>query len=377
MHQRLPARSRPVPDTAKPVIVTVASWQDTRLDLTAAHDIHTGLGDAFACHMIQLYEPDLAPASDEGVYQILRTASDLEDQLDAVFGQLQPDVVHTHRIEDFEVVAAAARRAGVPHIVHSLDAASCASAGGDECRQQLRLREAGALIVVPTADVPIDTWTGARLCAIAPGIDSRRFRPGDAGRARRKVGLPAGPRILGCGSPSQDLDTLLQAMFHLQQDFHLALFGPAVPTPDQRHRIRRLGLGERIHVLGPWAEPDLIYRAIDAYFHGPGGSPFPRPVLAAQAAGKPVIATWPTREELLCPSAAHLLPTLFVPAMTSAIQRAMKHRGRDTVRQFVERRWRADLMVDAHRDLFLAVIAASAGNPAQPAAGAAVRFVRT
>lgn len=357
MHQPLPVRSRPSSDAERPVIVAVASSQDARLDLTAARDIHTGLGDEFACHLVRLYDTDLVPAQEPGVHQLDRTADDLQDQLDALFCDLQPDIIHTHRIQDFEIVAEAARRAGVRHLVHSLDTAGCAHPSGDDSRQQARLREAGAIVVVPTTDVPTDFLNGSRLCAIAPGIDAKRFRPGDASRARRKLGLPSDPRILGCGSPSQNLDPLIQALFHLPADIHLALFGPAVPTPDQRQRIRRLGLDERVHVLGPWAEPDLVYRAIDAYFHGPGGCPFPRQVLAAQAAGKPVIATWPTREEILCPGGAHLLPTLFVPALNAAIQRAVKRDDRDTIRNFIERRWGADLMVGAYRDLFLAMVA--------------------
>jgi len=362
MNQSLRVRTRAVPDSAKPVIATVASWQDARLDLTAAADIHKGLGADFTSHLIQLHEPDVTPTPGQAAYQFVRTASDVQDQLEALFRSLRPDIVHTHRAQDFEIVAAAARRAGVPDLVHCLEATGRMSPSADDRRHQLHLREAAALIVVPTSDVPTDAWTGARLCTIAPGIDHGRFHPGDAGRARRKVGLPSGPRIVGCGSPAQNLDPLIQAMFHLPPDIHLALFGPAVPTPDQRQRIRRLGLDERIHVLGPWAEPHLIYRAIDVYFHGPGRSPFPRQVLAAQAVGKPVVATWPTREEVLCPTGAHLLPTLFVPSMTSTIQRAIMSCHHDSIRQFVERRWGAGPMIDAYRDLFLAVTAASAGN---------------
>lgn len=369
MNLSLRARSRELPDSAKPVVASIASWQDARLDLTAAADIHTGLGSDFASHLIELHDPDLAPTSGQAAYQFVRTASDVRDQLEALFRSLQPDIVHTHRVHDFDVVAAAARRAGVPNLVHSLEAASCVTPSADDRRHQLHLREAAALIVVPTSDVPTGAWTGAKLCTIAPGIDYRRFQPGDMGQARRKVGLPSGPRILGCGSPSQNLDPLIQAMFHLPPDIHLALFGPAVPTPDQRKRIRRLGLDERIHVLGPWAEPLLIYRAIDAYFHGPGGSPFPRQVLAAQAVGKPVIATWPTREEVLCPTGAHLLPTLFVPSMTSTIQRAVASRHHNAIRQFVERRWGVDPMVGAYRDLFLALSAAPAESWMKPASG--------
>lgn len=341
----------------KPIVVNVVSWQDARLDLTAAGDIHSGLGPDFHSHLVHLHEPDLAPLPERGVHQLVRSGEGLSDQLERLFRTLRPDIVQTHRMSEFESVAPAAQRAGVPNLIHCFEATIGMNSSAENRRHLLSLRQAGALAVVPSSDFSSGLWTDVPLQVIRPGIDCRRFTPGDAGPARRKVGLPVEPRILGCGSPSASLDPLIQAMFRSQPEIHLALFGPAIPTSQQRHRIRRLGLDERIHVLGPWAEPDLIYRAVDAYLHGPDNIPLPRQVLAAQASGKPVIATRPVREEALCPTDGYLLPTLFVPALTSAIRRAISGGPGESVREFAETHWSTGAMVGAYRDLFLTLAA--------------------
>lgn len=346
----------------RPVIVYVLSWQDARLDLAIAGDLRTRLGTEFDSHFVQFHEPDIMPLSERGAYHIPRAGADFAEHLESLIRSLQPDIVHTHSLRDFETVLPAVSRAGVPHLVHRVESPVRAENTVGHLQEGLFLQAAGALAVVPNSDLIPKGWAGTAPWVIPTGIDCDRFSPGDAEQARRKVGLPLGPKIVGCGSMSEHLDPLIQAIFRSRQDIHLALFGPGVPTSAQRQRIRRLGLDERIHVVGPWAEPELIYRAIDAYFHGPDENPVPRQILAAQAVGKPVIATRPVREESLCPQNGHLLPTLFVPALTSAIQRMVAGVSGESIRRFIETNWNSDRMVGAYREMFHALIAESDGR---------------
>ncbi len=345
-------KSRRSPHRRGPVVVEVASWRDARSDLTAAADIHAGIGDDFSVHLLRLHEPDLTPLPEDGVFQFSSRDPALAQKLEELFRSLQPDIVHTHRLEDFRTIAAAARRAEVSHLVHSLDSQTDAQPTRNSISMVTTLSgHDSVLVAMPGAAVNEAVGDG-RTFVIRPGIDCGRYQPGDVARARRKIGLPIGQRIVGCASPADHLDPLLKALFRLPQDVHIALFGPAILNAQQRMHLRRYNLEERIHVLGPWAEPQLIYQAIDAYFHGPGENPIPRPVLAAQASGKRVIATVPIHSGALCPRAGVLLPSPFVPAIVSAIKKTLSDSNAVSPREFIETNWNSGSSMRSYGELF-------------------------
>lgn len=346
----------------RPVVLEVVSEVDARGDLTAAFDIRATLNRTCEVHVVRLGDTRSVAPTGADAHLLRWNGTGQYPGLSALLEELQPDIVHTHRARDLGEIGAAARAAGVPRLIHSL----CGEfASADETRVAGFLSLASELqpvVVAPTAAVACSLDTAAEVAVIPRGVDLVRNCPGEARPARRKIGLPLGPRIVACASPAAGLDILLQSLFRLDKDVHLALFGPATPGPAERATIHRFGLEERIHVLGAWAQPELVHQAADVYFHGPSADSTPRPLLAAQAAGKPAIATFPAEPGLLCPETGQLLPPQFQPAIDGALKRALAASPAPQARTFVERNWDNTKEAAAYEELFLSTEMGAGGR---------------
>jgi glycosyltransferase involved in cell wall biosynthesis len=324
---------------ARPAVLEVVSDQDARADLTAASDIRASLGSAFEAHLARLGDSGPPVFGHYDTHWISGEGASLQDDLASLFAQVPLEIVHTHRTSDLAIVAGAARDAGVPCLVHTI----CGEFSMADQSQVERLREMaenfGVVLIAPTFEVA-RLLNGVGNIAIVPrSIDCKRFQPDSPAKARQKIGLPIEPRVIGCASPAANLETLFHALTRLEPDVHVALFGPASPGAAERRMIRELDLDERVHVLGGWALPELIHQAIDIYYHGPSDDHGPRPVLAAQACGKPVVAAYPAKPEILCPQTGYLLPAQFLPALVTALNRALTDSPTLTARGFVETNW--------------------------------------
>ena len=336
----------------RPVVVEIITENDAQDDLTSAIDLSAGLTPNCDTRLLWLSNGIRKDKSCQNAIQLWKNDPELSRKLKLLFSALQPDIVHTHRIEELATVGAAARLAGVPNIVHSL----CGKVGG---AQKARLKHLTSvietlspLLIVPNETIASILPLSAQVEILPTGIDCNRYTLGDQARARRQIGLPAAPRIIGCASPTSSLNTLLHAIFQMERDVHLALFGVAQPSSMERDLIRRLDLEERIHVLGPWAKPEQAYQAIDVYFHGPSGDCLPRAVLAAQACGKPAIACAPTPSKVLCPVTGRLAPTEFAPTLVHSLRRTLKSTDPETTRRFVTENWHLEQSLDRYGNLF-------------------------
>jgi glycosyltransferase involved in cell wall biosynthesis len=138
----------------------------------------------------------------------------------------------------------------------------------------------------------------------------------------------------------------------MDQDVHLALFSRARSGPSERGLIKQLGLDERVHLLGAWANPELVFQAIDLYIHGPSDDCMPRAVLAAQACGKPVIACPPTPNDMLCPHTGRLTPIQYIPTQLHSLQRALESNAQETTRQFIVDNWNTSRSLERYGALF-------------------------
>ena len=150
----------------------------------------------------------------------------------------------------------------------------------------------------------------------------------------------------------RDFHGLLDAIFHLEQDTHLVLFGLAEPGEEDRIAIRRRGLEARVHVIPECAEPALFYRAIDVYAQGPTDEIVPRPVLAAQSCGKPVVSVAPASQKTLCPETGRVVPIDYPPALLSTLRAALSLRTGASARNFILDHWDAHPMDEAYAALF-------------------------
>lgn len=334
------------------MLVETVTENDALDDLTPAKDFCDGLLPDCDTHLLLLANGSPNNGKQGNATQLWKSDPDLSGKLRQLFDNLRPDIVHTHKLEELVTVSPAARQAGVPQIVHSL----CGEIAIAEKRQMDKfakvIMDLSPLLIAPSEKVADKLPPSARVEIVPMGIDCDRYTPGDQTRARRQIGLPAAPRMIGCASPASSLRTLLYAIFQMEHDVHLALFGKARPGATERDLIRRLGLEERVHVLGAWAKPEQAFQAIDVYFHGPAGDCLPRAVLAAQACGKSVIACAPTPNMVLCPQTGRLAPTEFTPTLLHSLRCTLKSAEPEITRKFVTDKWNLAQTLEGHGALF-------------------------
>lgn len=346
---------------ARPTILEVVSDCDARADLTAASDIRHGLGDTFVAHLARIGTSFPPIVGHNDTHWITGDTASLQEDLASLFARLPLDIVHTHRADDLAIIGGAAREAGVPCLVHTI----CGEIATADEQKVERLKELadmhGAVLIAPSFKVARRLNTAEDVAVVPRSVDCTRFQPDSPVRARQKVGLPEAPRIIGCASPAANLETLFRALTGLEPDVHVALFGPASPGEVERSMIRELDLEERVHVLGGWAPPELIHQAIDVYYHGPSDDCSPRPVLGAQACGKPVVAAHPTKAKFLCPQTGYLLPAQFRPALVGALNRALSISPDLVARSFVEKYWNLSSSIGIYESVLRAAVQDSLG----------------
>lgn len=134
-----------------------------------------------------------------------------------------------------------------------------------------------------------------KLVVITPGTHLQQDSMTRA-MARRQLGLPVeGPLLLFVANDyrRKGLDTLLQALVQLPAGVHLAVAGSATQLPRYRQFVEQLGLGARVHFLGPQDELGPAYRAADVLAHPTLEDTYAMVVLEAMAHGLPVVVSGP------------------------------------------------------------------------------------
>lgn len=131
------------------------------------------------------------------------------------------------------------------------------------------------------------------LRVVTPGV----HLPGpgsDRAAARAALGLPAtGTMLLFVANhyERKGLGPLLAALAGLPADVSLAVVGNAAGIAAFRARAEALGVGQRVHFLGPMPTVDMAYRAADALVHPTLADTFAMVVLEAMAHGLPVVVS--------------------------------------------------------------------------------------
>jgi glycosyltransferase involved in cell wall biosynthesis len=242
----------------------------------------------------------------------------------------RPDLLHAHDSDTLEPAGAAARRLRVPFIydAHELwlgqirrdrsRAYWWAFLGWYWVVQQLLIRRAAAVVTVspPIARHLEVTYHLPRVQVVAnfpevePDLARRELRslPGTEG-------IPAdAPIVLRLGnlSPGRGVEQLVEAMCEVDQA-HLVLLGRGSSEPEIRALAERLGLSERVHVVPPVPEPEVVGYAASADV---GVSPaipaslndaysLPNKLFQYMAAGIPVVASdFPHLREIVSGSGA-------------------------------------------------------------------------
>lgn len=114
--------------------------------------------------------------------------------------------------------------------------------------------------------------------------------------ARRRLGLPQQALLLlfvANDYARKGLDALLQALAQLPAEVHLAVVGSRNPLPAYQAKAQSMGLGARVHFLGPLADVAPAYQAADVLAHPTLEDSYAMVVLEAMAHGLPVVVSGP------------------------------------------------------------------------------------
>ncbi|MGW1911045.1 glycosyltransferase family 4 protein [Streptomyces sp. NPDC002076] len=213
----------------------------------------------------------------------------------------------------------------------------------------------------------------ARMVQLPPGVDEKTFHPGSGGdEVRARLGLTDRPVVV-CVSrlvPRKGQDTLIQAMPRIlaaEPDTVLLIVGGGPYEQDLRRMATETGVADSVRFTGsvPWSDLPAHFGAGDVFampcrtrrggldVEGLGivyleASATGLPVVAGDSGGAPDAVLdgetgWVVRGGSPEEAADRIVPLLADPEL----RRRMGERGR----QWVEERWRWDLLAEKLKDL--------------------------
>lgn len=301
------------------------------------------------------------------------------NQLTAHFRRDRPDLVHTHSGKAGILGRLAARRAGVPIVVHTIHGPSFGPFQGRVANGVFRLaeRRAGRLTdhFVTVCDAMTEQYLAAgigspdRYTRIWSGFDLSGFlatRTESTWRAR--LGWTADDLVIGSVarlSPLKGHDDLLRLWPELLREFpraKLMLVGDGPLRASLERRVDDAGWGGRVRLVGlvaPGEVPDCL-GAMDVLVHLSRREGLARALPQALAAGRPVVAydCDGAREICLDGETGFLVPPgdvgragqrLAELARDPALRERFGRRGRELVRD----RFSLQRMVDDLHALYL------------------------
>lgn len=182
--------------------------------------------------------------------------------------------------------SAKARGADISHFGHAAATAPQLLAAADRAAGLLAVSDA---MRRDMAAIGIDP---RKIAVHYTGIDAARFVPGDRAAARAALGIGPEPAILTVGAliPRKGQARVIEALLALP-DVHYWLAGAGEEERNYRALADRLGVGQRVHFLGPVANADLpqLYRAADAVVMPSVSEGLANAWVEALACGTPIV----------------------------------------------------------------------------------------
>ena len=174
---------------------------------------------------------------------------------------------------------------------------------------------------------------------IGNGVDVHRFSPRDDGDGvRRELGVPDNARIVGFVGrlvEEKGILELLEAMRLVvdgMPEAHLLVVGDVLPSDrDQRAKAKAMdmasqaGLAGHVTFLGLRDDVHRLLGAVDVFTLPSHREGFPRSIIEAMAAGKPVVATniRGSREAIVDGETGLLVPVADVHALAGSLERLL------------------------------------------------------
>lgn len=189
----------------------------------------------------------------------------------------------------------AARRAGVSRTVVRL---GIARALPDRWHYRLAFHRWVDAMIVNSPDIR-DLWIDSdpafrpeRIHLVLNGIPVQPLP--DRGRLRRELGIaPDTPLVTGVGGlePRKGFDLLVDALSRIHAPAHLCIAGAGPEEEVLRERADRLGIADRVHLLGQRSDVASILADSDLFVLSSRNEGMAVAMLEAMAAGVPVVAT--------------------------------------------------------------------------------------
>ncbi len=212
-----------------------------------------------------------------------------------------PGLVHIHTPHVYGAFHRGLRRTGLKRVVHVQ-----IELGHEELRwsfqtpPELIITCARFLVDQVRPTLPPAHRERQRIVAVPNSVDTDRFRPGDRGQAKARLGAPPHPLIVMLANlaPHKGQETAIRAVSLLRRRGVRVECWLAGPERDKSGRhtarlealIRELEVGDRVRLLGPRSDaPDLL-RAADLFLLPSTNEGLPLSILEAQATRVPVLA---------------------------------------------------------------------------------------
>jgi glycosyltransferase involved in cell wall biosynthesis len=326
---------------------TVASAGGFRMDLLAA----AGVG---RLHV---------PLDGRGPRDLARAAAALRRHC----RQAAPDLVHAHNVKAAAVTRLGVGR-GVPLLatLHGVPPRQYAAAA------RLLARCADRVVAVSpyvATELGRHGFPAGRVEVVPNAIDPLPVH--DRTEARRRLGLPDEQVVGVClarMTVQKRHDLLLAAWQRLPADAVLLLAGDGPTRPAVEDAVRRLGLTDRVRVLGERTDVDRLLAAADLAVLATDWEGLPISVLEAMAAGVPVVVSDVGDVAATVGEAARTVEPGSVPALAGALADLVGDPGGRARlgargRALVTGRYGADRMLERYRGLYAALAGRAGTRP--------------
>jgi len=230
-------------------------------------------------------------------------------QLRKQLARLQPDLVHTWRLDASLVGRLAACWVGTRRTVDTRRSLPGKTDWLPRTIDRCLARCTDRFVVNTEAmcETSIEQGLPAEKMTVIPcGVAA--VEPGDTARAKllAELDLPASDRLIGVVGPFAshkrigDLIWYFELIYVLHQDVRLLIIGEGDDRWRHERLSRLLGSKDRVLFLGQRDDVPRLLTGLDLVWHGSDRTAQPSAILEAMAAGRPVVATdTPAHRELI------------------------------------------------------------------------------
>jgi len=219
------------------------------------------------------------------------------------------DLVHTHRYKDTVLGAAAAKLAGVPHVIRTMHGLREPMTGWNRIKfgayqtlDTMMLRWCGDRVIAVSnrmaGDLISNGYRSSQVTVIHNGIDLRKVSANrNSEEIKRELGLDGAAIVIGTAgrlAPVKGHDTFLRAarlILDREPGARFAIAGDGPLEHDLKAQASRLGIGEACRFLGARSDVNDVMSAMDVFVLPSLNEGLPMAVLEAMALAKPVVTS--------------------------------------------------------------------------------------